>query len=94
MGAIEGKDGEKMFYCTNCGETQDDGKTFCRFCGEKQPGSQLINRLRSEARRLRAGEEGDTSESSKTQAETISTLARLEKLRQEADEAARHRSGR
>jgi hypothetical protein len=83
-----------MFYCTNCGETQDDGKTFCRFCGEKQPGLQLINRLRSEARRLQEGGEGDTSESSQIQSETMSTLARLEKLRKEADEAARRRSGR
>jgi uncharacterized membrane protein YvbJ len=83
-----------MFYCTNCGETQDDGKTFCRFCGEKQPGLQLINRLRSEARRLREGGEESTTETTNSQQETMSTLARLGKMRQEADEAARRRSGR
>ncbi|HIA39899.1 MAG TPA: hypothetical protein EYN46_06680 [Candidatus Poseidoniales archaeon] len=83
-----------MFYCTNCGEAQDDGKTFCRFCGEKQPGLQLINRLRSEARRLREGGEESTTETTKIQQETMSTLARLGKIRQEADEAARRRSGR
>lgn len=83
-----------MFYCTNCGEAQDDGKTFCRFCGEKQPGLQLINRLRSEARRLREGGEESITETTNSQQETMSTLARLGKIRQEADEAARRRSGR
>mgnify|MGYP001068334062 CR=1 FL=1 len=94
MGSIEGEGGERMFYCTNCGKAQNDGMTFCRFCGEKQPGLQLINRLRSEARRLRQSDEGSTTAATNIQQETMSTLARLEKMRQEVDEDAQRRSGR
>ena len=82
-----------MFYCTNCGQALEDGKVFCRFCGEKQPNMQLINRLRSESQRLRQSDVAGTTESSEKQQETMSTLARLEKMRQEADEVARRRSG-
>ena len=82
-----------MFYCTNCGQALEDGKVFCRFCGEKQPNMQLINRLRAESQRLRQSGVADTTESSEKQQETMSTLARLEKMRQEADDVARRRSG-
>ena len=85
-----------MFYCPNCGQSLEDGKTFCRFCGERQPGIQLVNRLRSEAMRLKQGNSTNPSSSSKNevQQETMSTLARLEQMRRDADEAARRRAGR
>ena len=54
---------------------------------------QLINRLRAESQRLRQSGVADTTESSEKQQETMSTLARLEKMRQEADDVARRRSG-
>ena len=82
-----------MFYCTNCGQALDDGKAFCRFCGERQPNMQLINRLRSEAQRLRKTGTVAIPQEDDKQQETLSTLARLEKMKQEADEMARRRSG-
>ncbi len=82
-----------MFYCTNCGQAWDDGKAFCRFCGERQPNMQLINRLRAEAQRILNPGTVAAPQDSDKQHETLSTLARLEKMKQEADEMARRRSG-
>ncbi len=42
-----------MAFCVNCGQMQNDGTRFCRFCGGQQPGDQLIARLRMEAESIR-----------------------------------------
>ena len=35
-----------MAFCVHCGQMQNDGTRFCRFCGGQQPGEQLVARLR------------------------------------------------
>lgn len=66
---------------------------FCRFCGEQQPGQQLLARLQSEAQKIQMQATGgrivNTLPSTN---KTMSTLARLEQLRKEADDAARRRA--
>ena len=42
-----------MAFCVQCGQMQNDGTRFCRFCGGQQPDSQLIARLRMEAESIR-----------------------------------------
>ena len=42
-----------MAFCVQCGQMQNDGTRFCRFCGGQQPGDQLIARLRMEAESIR-----------------------------------------
>ena len=42
-----------MGFCINCGQQHPDGTRFCRFCGNQQPGEQLIQRLRMEAEQIR-----------------------------------------
>ena len=42
-----------MAFCVHCGQMQNDGTRFCRFCGGQQPGDQLIARLRMEAESIR-----------------------------------------
>ena len=42
-----------MGFCVTCGQSQNDGTRFCRFCGGQQPGEQLIARLRIEAEQIR-----------------------------------------
>ena len=42
-----------MSFCVTCGQSQNDGTRFCRFCGGQQPGEQLIARLRIEAEQIR-----------------------------------------
>lgn len=41
-----------MGFCINCGQQHQDGIRFCRFCGNQQPGEQLLARLRSEAEQI------------------------------------------
>ena len=45
--------GETVAFCVACGQSQHDSMRFCRFCGEQQPGEQLIQRLRMEAEQIR-----------------------------------------
>jgi len=75
-----------MGFCVNCGQQQQDGIRFCRFCGNQQPGEQLLARLRSEAeqihyQRLSAGQPQNQE----------NTMARLQAMRQQADMAAQQR---
>ena len=42
-----------MAFCVTCGQSLNDGMRFCRFCGNQQPGEQLIQRLRMEAEQIR-----------------------------------------
>ena len=41
-----------MGFCINCGQQHQDGIRFCRFCGNQQPGEQLLARLRQEAEQI------------------------------------------
>ncbi|MDA7845777.1 zinc ribbon domain-containing protein [Euryarchaeota archaeon] len=41
-----------MGFCINCGQQHQDGIRFCRFCGNQQPGDQLLMRLRQEAEQI------------------------------------------
>ena len=43
-----------MGFCINCGQQLHDGTRFCRFCGNQQPGEQLLQRLRIEAQQIQA----------------------------------------
>ena len=43
-----------MGFCINCGQRLADGTRFCRFCGNQQPGEQLLQRLRIEAQQIQA----------------------------------------
>jgi len=43
-----------MGFCINCGQQHPDGTRFCRFCGNQQPGEQLLQRLRIEAQQIHA----------------------------------------
>ena len=75
-----------MGFCVNCGQQHQDGIRFCRFCGNQQPGEQLLARLRSEAeqihyQRLSAGQPQNQE----------NTMARLQAMRQQADMAAQQR---
>ena len=75
-----------MGFCINCGQQHQDGIRFCRFCGNQQPGEQLLARLRSEAeqihyQRLSAGQPQNQE----------NTMARLQAMRQQADMAAQQR---
>ena len=75
-----------MGFCINCGQQHQDGIRFCRFCGNQQPGEQLLARLRSEAeqihyQRLSAGQPQNQN----------NTMARVQEMRQQADLAAQQR---
>ena len=75
-----------MGFCINCGQQHQDGIRFCRFCGNQQPGEQLLARLRSEAeqihyQRLSAGQPQNQE----------NTMARLQAMRQQADIDAQQR---
>ncbi|NCG43206.1 MAG: hypothetical protein GWO84_06690 [Euryarchaeota archaeon] len=75
-----------MGFCINCGQQHQDGIRFCRFCGNQQPGEQLLARLRSEAeqihyQRLSAGQPQNQN----------NTMARVQEMRQQADIAAQQR---
>ena len=43
-----------MVFCINCGQQHPDGTRFCRFCGNQQPGEQLLQRLRLEAQQFQS----------------------------------------
>ena len=43
-----------MGFCINCGQQHPDGTRFCRFCGNQQPGEQLLQRLRIEAQQIQS----------------------------------------
>jgi hypothetical protein len=75
-----------MGFCINCGQQHQDGIRFCRFCGNQQPGEQLLARLRSEAeqihyQRLSAGQPQNQN----------NTMSRVQNTRQQADIAAQQR---
>jgi hypothetical protein len=75
-----------MGFCINCGQQHQDGIRFCRFCGNQQPGEQLLARLRSEAeqihyQRLSAGQPQNQN----------NTMTRVQEMRQQADLAAQQR---
>jgi len=75
-----------MGFCINCGQQHQDGIRFCRFCGNQQPGEQLLARLRSEAeqihyQRLSAGQNQNQD----------NTMSRVQNNRQQADLAAQQR---
>ncbi|MDE0558072.1 MAG: zinc ribbon domain-containing protein [Candidatus Poseidoniaceae archaeon] len=75
-----------MGFCINCGQQHQDGIRFCRFCGNQQPGEQLLARLRSEAeqihyQRFSAGQPHNQN----------NTMARVQETRQQADLAAQQR---
>ena len=75
-----------MSFCINCGQQHQDGIRFCRFCGNQQPGEQLLARLRSEAeqihyQRLSAGQPQNQN----------NTMSRVQNTRQQADIAAQQR---
>ena len=75
-----------MGFCINCGQQHQDGIRFCRFCGNQQPGEQLLARLRSEAeqihyQRLSAGQNKNQD----------NTMSRVQNTRQQADVAAQQR---
>ena len=75
-----------MGFCINCGQQHQDGIRFCRFCGNQQPGEQLLARLRSEAeqihyQRLSAGQNQNQD----------NTMSRVQNTRQQADLAAQQR---
>tara|TARA_B110000211_G_scaffold98506_1_gene114724 strand:- start:334 stop:594 length:261 start_codon:yes stop_codon:yes gene_type:complete len=75
-----------MGFCINCGQQHQDGIRFCRFCGNQQPGEQLLARLRSEAeqihyQRLSAGQHQNQN----------NTMSRVQNTRQQADLAAQQR---
>jgi len=75
-----------MGFCINCGQQHQDGIRFCRFCGNQQPGEQLLARLRSEAeqihyQRLSAGQNQNQD----------NTMSRVQNTRQQADVAAQQR---
>ena len=77
-----------MGFCINCGQQHQDGIRFCRFCGNQQPGEQLLARLRSEAeqihyQRLSAGQNQNQNQNN--------TMSRVQNTRQQADLAAQQR---
>ena len=41
-----------MGFCISCGQQHQDGIRFCRFCGNQQPGEQLLARLLQEAEHI------------------------------------------
>ncbi|MBT3771888.1 MAG: hypothetical protein HOE92_00580 [Euryarchaeota archaeon] len=85
--------GDSMTFCVGCGQEMPQTIKFCRFCGEQQPGQQLLSRLQSEAQKIQAqATNRGVAKSPPSANETMSTLARLEQLRKEADEAARRRA--
>ncbi|MBT61010.1 MAG: hypothetical protein CMA63_05615 [Euryarchaeota archaeon] len=43
-----------MGYCISCGQQHQQGIRFCRFCGNQQPGEQLLARLLQEAAQIHA----------------------------------------
>ena len=76
-----------MGFCINCGQQHQDGIRFCRFCGNQQPGEQLLARLRSEAeqihyQRLSVGQNQNQD----------NTMSRVQNTRQQADIAAQQRN--
>lgn len=43
-----------MVYCTACSREQPDITRFCRYCGERLPGPEMMERLRADAQRIAA----------------------------------------
>ncbi|MCS5533714.1 MAG: zinc ribbon domain-containing protein [Candidatus Poseidoniaceae archaeon] len=75
-----------MGFCINCGQQHQDGIRFCRFCGNQQPGEQLLARLRSEAEQIHYQRHSAGQPQNQE-----NTMARLQAMRQQADIAAQQR---
>ena len=75
-----------MGFCINCGQQHQDGVRFCRFCGNQQPGEQLLARLRSEAEQIHYQRFSAAQPQNQN-----NTMARVQEMRQQADLAAQQR---
>ena len=71
---------DRMVFCTDCGQQQEDNQKFCRFCGERLPGPALIQQLRDEAASIKATK---TDQASQTQQANLATLKAIEMARQQ-----------
>jgi len=69
-----------MVFCTDCAQQQEDAQKFCRFCGERLPGTTLIQQLRDEAANIKARKTGEISQ---TQQANLATLKAIELARQQ-----------
>ena len=47
-----------MVYCTECGREQADMAKFCRYCGERMPGLDLVVKLKQEAAAIQQAKSG------------------------------------
>ena len=47
-----------MVYCTECGREQADMAKFCRYCGERMPGLDLVVKLKQEAAAIKQAKSG------------------------------------
>ena len=47
-----------MVYCTECGREQSDMAKFCRYCGERMPGLDLVKKLKQEAAAVQQAKSG------------------------------------
>lgn len=65
-----------MVYCPACSEQQDDNKVFCRFCGDKLPGENMMLKLRNEAIALASKRNGKSV--SQSHSDTQKTIASVQ----------------
>jgi hypothetical protein len=49
---------EIMVHCTECGREQADMAKFCRYCGERMPGLDLVMKLKQEAAAIQRAKSG------------------------------------
>ncbi len=54
-------DGRLMVYCTECGREQADMAKFCRYCGERMPGLDLVVKLKQEAAAIQQAKAGSSN---------------------------------
>ena len=47
-----------MVHCTECGREQADMAKFCRYCGERMPGLDLVMKLKQEAAAIQRAKSG------------------------------------
>tara|TARA_B110001454_G_scaffold22616_1_gene22135 strand:- start:284 stop:511 length:228 start_codon:yes stop_codon:yes gene_type:complete len=69
-----------MVFCTDCAQQQEDEKKFCRFCGERLPGTALVQQLRQEAANIKMQKTGHATQ---TQQSNLATLKAIELARQQ-----------
>ena len=50
-----------MVHCTECGREQADMAKFCRYCGERMPGLDLVVELKREAEAIQQAKSGTSN---------------------------------